>query len=77
MNEYKHDIPSDKGGRPGKYTNMGLLILCVETGDRYESYAMASRDLGIDASSIRKCIDHHRKSAGGYHFKLVFRGSGH
>lgn len=43
-------------------------MLCVETGEQYPSVHEASRQTGIDQSSISKCLNGKLKSAGGYHW---------
>lgn len=46
-------------------------VLCVETGELYPSMTEASRQTGIDDSSISKCLNGKLKSAGGLHWQKV------
>ena len=47
-------------------------LVCVETGIVYPSSEEAHRQLGIDQSSIRKCLRGYKyKTAGGYHWRYV------
>lgn len=46
----------------------GKAIKCVELDKEFPSSAAASRELGIDGGSIRKCLSGARKTAGGYHW---------
>ena len=47
------------------------FVLCEETGEQYPSVHEASRQTGIDQSSISKCLNGKLKSAGGYHWQKV------
>ena len=44
-------------------------VLCVETGEQYPSVHEASRQTGVDQSSISKCLNGKLKSAGGFHWQ--------
>ena len=46
-------------------------VLCVETGEQYPSVHEASRQTGIDQSSISKCLNGKLKTAGGFHWRNV------
>lgn len=48
-------------------------ILCIETGEIYQSAQQAGRELGICARNIAQAaqLDHKRKSAGGLHWKRL------
>ncbi len=45
-----------------------IMVQCVETGKIYESVRAASRELGIDRTSIRRVMLGKAKSASGLHF---------
>lgn len=49
----------------------GLNIVCVETGKVYRSIAEASRELGINTTSIGDCCKGKIKSVKGYHFEYI------
>lgn len=49
----------------------GKAVKCVETGVIYSTAHKASRELGIDFSSICKCRRGKAKTAGGYHWIAV------
>lgn len=51
--------------RLGKKTN-GVSVICVETGQRYDSCKDASNQTGINISSINHAINGMAKSAGGF-----------
>lgn len=46
-------------------------VMCIETGKIYESVMSAERETGVTHSSIMRCSRGERKTAGGYHWKLV------
>ncbi len=46
-------------------------VLCVETGKTYISLREASRDTGVNRSSIASCCKGKRESAKGYHFEYI------
>ena len=46
-------------------------VRCVETGEEYPSYRVASEKTGISYSSIKGCINGKNKSAGGYHWEAI------
>ena len=47
----------------------GREIMCVETGKIYASITLAAEAVNVKASSICRCIDNARYTAGGYHWK--------
>ena len=46
-------------------------VMCVETGDIYETIKRASDSMGISRANIHECINGRRKTAGGFHWKGV------
>lgn len=46
-------------------------VLCVETGEVFDSAVSAAKDVGISASAIRHAAGGFSKSAGGFHWKWV------
>lgn len=68
---HKGQVPWNKG-RPWKDDEKarcgGKAIVCVELNKVYRSAHEASKDLGVDFSSICKCAKGKVKSAGGYHW---------
>lgn len=50
-----------------------IPVRCVETGKEYMSASEASRDIGVDVTSITKCCKKMKrfKTAGGYHWEYV------
>ena len=49
----------------------GKPIRCIETGIEYQGARWASRELGIDASSITKALKNPNKTCGGYHWQYI------
>lgn len=46
-------------------------VICVETGEQFPSTLDASKSTGICRCNIGMCINHKRKTAGGYHWEVV------
>ena len=46
-------------------------VLCVETGEIYESVKDASIAVNVDGSTISKCCRGKQKTAGGFHWQYV------
>ena len=46
-------------------------VLCVETGEVYESTSEASRRTGINRSNISRCMYNEQYRADGYHWKKI------
>ncbi len=46
-------------------------VLCMETGEIFFSTQEASRQTGINNTSISKVCNGHRKTAGGYHWQFI------
>lgn len=44
-------------------------IYCVETGKTFKSSICASKETGIEASTIRRACAGERRTAGGYHWR--------
>ena len=51
------------------HPDLSAPVLCVETGEQYPSVHEAERQTGIDNSSISKCLNGKRKTAGGFHWR--------
>ncbi len=49
----------------------GRPVVCVETGVVYRTACHASRETGICRGNISSCLTRSRKTAGGYHWKVV------
>ena len=47
------------------------IIRCVETGIVYRSITDASKSIKVSINSIDMCINHKRKTAGGYHWEVI------
>lgn len=55
-----------------KYNNIyskGKAVLCVELNKIFDCSQSAGKELGIDASDIRKCCKGQRLTCGGYHWE--------
>ena len=52
-------------GKPSK------KVLCVETGEIFESTKDAERKTGIDFSNISRTCNGKRKTAGGFHWRYI------
>jgi len=65
MSEAKkgHKKPDGAGTPPKK-------VLCVETGEIFESVHEAERQTGVNQSTISKACSGKRKTAGGYHWQF-------
>lgn len=48
-----------------------VKVICIETGEIFESLQEAARQKATHSSHIHNCITGVRKSAGGYHWKIV------
>lgn len=46
----------------------GKAVMCIETGNIYKTAHEAGRELGLDFSSICKCVKGKVKTVGGYHW---------
>lgn len=54
-----------------KVAAIGVAVLCVETGETFETIAEAARAKGIKTSSIGAVCLGKRKTAGGYHWRRL------
>lgn len=56
-----------------KQTNAGhnKKVLCIETGETFDSVKAAAESLGVDPSNISGVIKGRYKTCKGYHFKLL------
>lgn len=55
----------------GKPANNKRKVLCVETGEVFESLSDTTIKIGIAQSSISQVCNGKRKSAGGYHWSFI------
>lgn len=58
----------------GKYINrkdISKKVMCVETGEVFDSMAEASRQTGVYVSNISMVCNGKRKNASGYHWSFV------
>lgn len=46
-------------------------VMCVETGERYETESEAARKTNISRANINGCANGKRRTAGGYHWERV------
>ena len=44
-----------------------IPIICIETGEIYESTLIAAKKTGINRSAIANCLSGFSKTAGGFH----------
>lgn len=51
--------------------DLSKKVLCIETGEVFESSSDVYRKTGINQSSISKVCLGKRKTSGGYHWKFV------
>ena len=50
-------------------------VICLETGERFESAVLAERKMGIHNAHINKVCRHERHTAGGYHWRFESEGA--
>lgn len=63
-----------RGKRPsitGAKNPKAKRVLCVETGEVFESGALAAKAMNVYYGSVRKCCQGNRKTAGGYHWQYI------
>ena len=46
-------------------------VMCIETGEIYNSMVEAQKITGVNKNTISRCCSGFLKSAGGYHWELV------
>lgn len=46
-------------------------VMCVETGEIFDSFIAAAKSINRDKSGISACIRGKQKTCGGYHWKVV------
>lgn len=54
-----------------KIAKYGIKVQCIETKKTYNSMGEASRDTGIDKTSISRCCAGKQITAGGYHWSFI------
>ena len=71
--EHKRKIGESNKGRkkPEGAGKPPKKVLCVETGEIFESMSDAQRKTGIDISHISKACNGEQKTTGGYHWRNV------
>ena len=57
------------GSKNGENNGYAKPVICVETEKRYGTMSEASKDTGIDRSSIGVCCKIYSRTAGGYHWR--------
>lgn len=65
--------PEPKPPREHK-RHRGRAVICVETGQRFESIALAAESIGVSTSSVRQASNPDcpaYTTAGGYHWRRV------
>lgn len=63
-----------RGKRPsitGAKNPKAKRVLCVETGEVFESGSLAAKAMNVYYGSVRKCCQGNRKTAGGYHWRYI------
>lgn len=69
--EHKRKISEAKKGKLINRKDQSKKVLCVETGEIFESMNDAERKAGISNSHISAVCNGKRKSAGGFHWKFL------
>ena len=54
--------------------NKPLRIMCVETGEIFQSMYQAEKKMNVNHSSLHKCIHGRGKTAGGYRWRILEDG---
>lgn len=65
------NTPLHKKRIANKNTNRSNKVRCIETNTIYGSRKEAEEITGIDGSSIAKCCNGKRATAGGYHWEYI------
>ena len=50
---------------------IGIAVLCVETGEKFNTVREAARTLNIEHSGISACLNGRQKTAAGYHWEYA------
>lgn len=66
--EHKRKISEAQKGKFINRKDLSNAVLCVETGEIFESIREAQRKTGINHGNISAVCIGHRKTAGGYHW---------
>jgi len=64
--------------RDGRKRYRGRAVICVETGQRFESLAEAAESCGIGYANVARAVSPdcpYRKTAGGYHWTYTGKES--
>ena len=69
--ETKRKISEAKKGKFINRKDQSKKVLCVETGEIFESTMEAQRQTGVNRCNISKVCSGKLKSAGGYHWRYV------
>ena len=57
----------------GKKSNRSISVICIETGQKYQSITEAAEDMGILRTSICNMLSGYSENARGYHFRKVVK----
>lgn len=68
LKDYNEDLIKSLKGKSEILKGVSIPIYCVELNKIFNSATEASKELNIDASSIRKAIRGERKTAGKFHW---------
>lgn len=72
---YASDFPEKVTDRLSNYQRRKCTpVLCVETGERFDSFADAARKYGLLYTSISACCAGRQKTTGGYHWEKIKEG---
>ena len=58
-------------GAADRVKRSNRVVLCVETGELFESGAAAARAVGVDRSNITRACNGQKKKIGGYHWEWI------
>lgn len=67
--ENGYNMTSGGGGIRGFFDVHGTRVICIESGQEYDSIATAARKTGVDRTSIGRCCVFSAKTAGGLHWR--------
>lgn len=67
----KHISESGKGKHLGKENPMAKAVVCVETGQRFDTIKQASEWIGVTASAVKNVLRQKAKTAGGYRWEYA------
>lgn len=71
MSGKKHSVETIKQITKTKQEQTGFKVICIETGEIFQSMGEASKIKKVDKTSISRCCNGKQITAGGYHWKLL------